>query len=210
MVEKITVNCQSSIRIEDEKIIYFDPYNINEEQHDADLIFITHDHYDHFDSKSIEKVIKDETIVVVLNSIAVKVLAQGISNKQLRGVDADQKYNIIGYEVEVVKAYNVNKNFHSKQNGYVGYIININNERIYVAGDTDINDDIEQVNCDIALFPIGGTYTCDYKEAAAFINKIKPKIVIPIHYGSIVGEIEDGVKFKNLLDKEIECVLKIK
>lgn len=210
MVDKITINCQNSIKMTGDKIIYFDPFKIEEEYKDADLIFITHDHYDHLDIDSIKKIIKEDTKVIVPNSIAVKVLGMGISNKQLLGVDPNEHYNILDYDIETVPSYNVNKKFHPKDSQFVGYIINIDGERIYVAGDTDANDDIKNIQCDIALYPIGGTFTSNYKEAAEYINFIKPKTVIPTHYATVVGGIADGVKFKELLDDDIECVLKIK
>ncbi len=205
MKDKITINAQSSIKITDKKIIYFDPFKIEEEKHDADLIFITHDHFDHLDMSSINKIQKDNTILVIPESIKEKV-----NFKNLITVTPNNTYEILGYQVTTIPSYNLNKNFHKKEFNYVGYLITINNERIYVAGDTDITEDAKQVKCDIALIPIGGTYTMNYKEAATLINLIKPKIAIPTHYADIVGTIEDGVKFKNLLAKEIECILLIK
>jgi len=104
---------------------------------------------------------------------------------------------------------NINKQFHPKANNWVGYIITLENERIYVAGDTDITEDNKKVKCDIALVPIGGTYTMTSKEAAELVNTIKPKTVIPTHYITIVGTKEDEKIFQSLLNKEIECLIKI-
>ena len=205
MKNKISINTQSSIRINDQKIIYFDPFKIEKESHDADLIFITHDHYDHLDMDSINKIKKDDTIMVIPDSIKDKV-----NFKNLITVSPNNTYNILGYQVLTIPSYNLNKNFHKKEFNYVGYLITINNEKIYISGDTDITKENQEVKCDIALVPIGGTYTMDYHEASSLINKIKPKTVIPTHYGSIVGTLDDGLKFKNLLDKEIECLLLIK
>ncbi len=205
MKNKISINTQSSIRINDQKIIYFDPFKIEKESHDADLIFITHDHYDHLDMDSINKIKKDDTIMVIPDSIKDKV-----NFKNLITVSPNNTYNILGYQVLTIPSYNLNKNFHKKEFNYVGYLITINNEKIYISGDTDITKENQEVKCDIALVPIGGTYTMDYLEASNLINKIKPKTVIPTHYGSIVGTLDDGLKFKNLLDKEIECLLLIK
>lgn len=204
MKDKISINTQNSIRINDKKIIYFDPIKIEKESHDADLIFITHDHYDHLDIDSINKIKKNETIIVIPDSIKNKVSFENIFT-----VLPNNTYNILGYQVETIPSYNTNKNFHKKEFNYVGYLITINNEKIYIAGDTDITKENQEVKCDIALIPIGGTYTMDYFEASNLINKIKPKIVIPTHYGSIVGSLDDGLKFKNLINKEIECILLI-
>lgn len=210
MIDNIEINTQSSIKITTDKIIYFDPFKIEEETHDADLIFITHDHYDHFDVPSIKKVMKGDTTIVIPDSIAPKVLSSGLNNRHIIGVNPNELYNILNYQVETVPSYNIDKQFHPKNNKYVGYIITINNKRLYVSGDTDVTEEVKNVSCDIALIPIGGTFTCTYEEAAKWINKIKPSYVIPTHYGSIVGSLKDGEKFASLLDDNIKCILKIR
>ncbi len=210
MENNIYVNTQSSIKIVGDKIIYFDPFKIEEDSHDADVIFITHDHYDHLDYDSINKVKKDETLIVAPNSIVPELLGKGISTRSVIGVDPNENYNIENIDVETIPSYNINKLFHPRNKNYVGYIININNERIYVAGDMDVTPEAKNVKCDIALIPIGGKFTCDYKEAALLVNIIKPRVVIPIHYGSIVGRMNDGEEFKKLIDPDIECLIKIK
>ena len=111
---------------------------------------------------------------------------------------------ILGIIFETIPAYNVNKKFHPKENNWAGYIIEIDRTRYYIAGDTDINEENLTVKCDVAFVPVGGTYTMDYKEAAEFVNRIYPKIAVPIHYGSIVGTIQDAEEFINLLDENIE------
>ena len=209
MKEKITINSQSSIRIEDNNIIYFDPYNIEYTTNDADLIFITHDHYDHLDINSIDKIIKDTTTIVLPKSIYNN-LDNYFNNKNIILVEPNNTYNILNYKIETIPSYNINKPYHKIEYGYLGYIITINDERIYISGDTDITEENKNIKCDIALIPIGGTYTMDYIEAANLINIIKPKTVIPTHYSTIVGTLEDGTNFKNLLNKDIECILLIK
>ncbi len=210
MKNNIYVNTQSSIKIVSDKIIYFDPFKIEEEIHDADIIFITHDHYDHLDYDSINKVKKDNTLIVVPDSIAPEVLSHKISPQTLIGVNPNEQYNIAGFAIETIPSYNINKLFHPKSKNYVGYILTLNNERIYIAGDTDVTPEAKEVKCDIALIPIGGKFTCDYKEASELVNIIKPKVVIPIHYGSIIGEMSYGEEFKKLLNSDIECLIKIK
>ena len=205
MENNITINCQSSIRINVNKIIYFDPFKIENEVHDADLIFITHDHFDHLDINSINNIKKDNTIIVIPESIKDKV-----NFKNIITVNPNNNYIIDNFKVETTPSYNRNKDFHKKENNYVGYIITINNERIYISGDTDFIDELKTIKCDIALIPIGGTYTMDYLEAAKFINYIKPKVTIPTHYKTIVGTLENGLEFKELLDKDIKCILLIR
>ncbi len=204
MKNKITINCHSSIRVESDKIIYFDPYKIEKEMNDADIIFITHDHYDHFDIDSIKKVIKDDTTLVIPGKLSCELL----NNYNCIKVVPNETYNILNYEVKTIPSYNINKPFHPKENGWVGYIVTVNNEKIFVAGDTDITEENKSVTCDIALVPVGGTYTMTFKEAAELVNIIKPKTAIPIHYG-LMGNKDAGDKFKKLLDKDIECILLI-
>ena len=210
MINNISINCHSSIKINGEKVIYIDPYKIKEINKDADLIFITHENYDHYSIEDINKIKKSNTRFIVPKSMKNRLIIDRISENDIISVDVKNKYNVDDIEFETIPAYNINKSFHPKNNNWVGYIININNIKYYIAGDTDITDEAINVKCDIAFIPIGGTYTMDYKEAATLTNKMKPKYTIPIHYGLIVGKYEDAIKYSNLLDKEIECKIIIK
>ena len=200
----IKINCHSSIKIESEKTIWIDPFKIKEKENNADIIFITHNHYDHYSREDIEKVIKENTIIVAPKTIDI------LEKNEVIKVEPNKEYEIQGIKVETVPAYNINKNFHPKENKWVGYIIEIEGKRLYIAGDTDANPDNENVDCDIAFIPIGGTYTMNAMEAAEFTNKINPKIVIPIHYGEIVGTKQDEEKFIGLINKNIQCKILIK
>ena len=207
-ISGIFVNTQNSIRIDCGKIIYVDPLDIRQESHDADYIFITHDHYDHFSLEDINKVLKQETQFVVPLKMDIRVRKNTPVGRNL-AVVAGKSYETEDFTFETVPAYNLIKPFHKKSAGWVGYILNIDDTRIYIAGDTDATKEAQNVKCDIAMVPIGGTYTMNHKEAAALINKIKPKYVIPTHYGSLVGDKLDGERFKQLVDEKIEVVLKL-
>ena len=204
MLDKIQVLTHSSIKISKNKIIYVDPFNIEKNYNDADIIFITHSHYDHYSEKDIEKVRKENTFFVVPEDVKIELLHKGISNNKIESVKTNQTGEILGIKFEAIPAYNVNKKFHPKENNWVGYIIEIDGTRYYIAGDTDINEDNIKVKCDVCFVPVGGTYTMDYKEAAQFVNQIKPKIAVPIHYGSIVGTMQDAEQFISLLDENIK------
>ena len=210
MLENIEVLCHSSIRINKEKVIYIDPFKINKNYNDADIIFITHDHYDHYSEEDIDKVIKEDTTIVIPKDLLKKLLKKGINKDAIIVAEPNKEYETQGINFNTIPAYNINKKFHPKENNWLGYIITINNVKYYVAGDTDITDENRKVKCDVAFVPVGGTYTMDFKEAAQLINEIKPKIAVPIHYGSIVGTEQDARNFINLLNSEIKGAILIK
>lgn len=201
---EIKINGHSSIKIISDKIIYFDPFKIEKESHDADIIFITHDHYDHFSIEDIKKIEKEDTVYVIPEC-----MYNLLGGENVVVLSANEKAIVEGYDVYTVPSYNVNKKFHPKEKGYLGYLVRIEDKVVYVAGDTDINEDNLKIKCDIALVPVGGKYTMDYREAAQLVNAIKPEIAIPTHYGDIVGDKDDGEKFMQLVDKEIKVEIKI-
>lgn len=203
----IKVLYHSSIKIESNINIYFDPFKIEVASNDADVIFITHEHYDHFSPEDILKIKKENTIIVLPKNMENMALDLNFEKTNIVLVEPNQKYKLENQELifETIPAYNVNKNFHKKEMNWVGYILEIEGKRVYVAGDTDITEENKQVKCGIALVPIAGTYTMEAKEAAELINIIKPKIAIPIHYGAIVGNKEDEKIFVENVEKDIEC-----
>ena len=200
-MENITINTQSSIKIGN---IYFDPFKIENEYHDASLIFITHSHYDHFDIDSINKVKNDNTIIIIPDDNEIK---SKLDNYNV--VLPNNTYNFNNITVNTIPSYNINKKFHPRENNWLGYIVTINNETYYVMGDSDITDESKLVHCDYLFIPIGGYYTMDYIEASELTNIIKPKIVFPIHFGSIVGDKEDYNKFKELVNTDIDVINKL-
>lgn len=204
MTDNIEVFCHSSIKITGSKIIYIDPFRIDKSFNDADYVFCTHSHYDHFSPEDIEKIIKEDTKLIVPKS-----MENEVKDYDVLFTEPDKEYILDGINFKTTYSYNENKAFHPKENLWVGYIIEIDNKKYYIAGDTDNIPEMRNVECDVALIPIGGTYTMDYKEAADLANSINAKIIIPTHYGSIVGNMEDGEKFKNLV-KNKEVVFKIK
>ena len=204
---QIEVLNHASIKITSDKIYYFDPYKIDKKVSDADYIFITHDNYDHFDYSSIKNVINESTMLIVPACLEEKV--KEITNNYTI-VYPSCNYEIATLHFDTVPSYNIGKNFHLKEMNYVGYIVNIKNNKVYVMGDTDVIDEIKNISCDICFVPIGGTYTMNYKEASNYINMIKPKEVIPIHYGSIVGNKDLGLKFSELVNSNINVKVFIK
>ncbi|OIO64175.1 Zn-dependent hydrolase [Candidatus Woesearchaeota archaeon CG1_02_33_12] len=194
----------SSFKITDKKVVYIDPYNIPPDEK-ADIILITHGHSDHCSIEDIKELIKDRTIILIPPDCQSKLSdLQGID---IHLVKPGKKIGAFGIIVEAVPAYNLNKNFHEKVNEWVGYIVNIAGKRIYHAGDTDFIPEMKELKeIDVALLPVGGKYTMDAKAAAEAANAIKPKVAVPMHYGSVVGSEADAIKFKELCNCEVEIM----
>ena len=212
-LSNITVNKQSSIRIEGSRIIYFDAFQIEEEKHDADYIFITHEHFDHFDPESIQKVMKEDSVIVAPESMKKKLLKElPVNDDNCIFCQPGTVHELKQLWVETVPAYNNLKPFHTKGSKWLGYIVKMDGIRYYVAGDTDPNEDVKKVKCDVAIIPIGGHYTMDKKQACDLICGMKPLAVIPTHYGEIVGSPTDGADFKDYIErvnKDIQVSLKL-
>ena len=207
MIPNISLIAQSAIKIinNEGKIIYFDPFKLNGTcEHDADIIFITHSHFDHFSPEDIEEIRKESTRIVAPQDIKSDIKKLGFLEENVLIVIPNEKYEIDGVRFETIPAYNTNKDFHKKEYNWVGYIATIDDKRIYIAGDTDNIEEARNIICDIAMVPVGGTYTMTAEEAADLIKNIKPKLAIPIHYKTIVGSIEDAETFKKLLENQVE------
>ena len=194
----------SSFKITNKRVIYIDPYNIQADEK-ADIILITHSHYDHCSIEDIKELVKDRTIIIIPPDCQSKL--SGIQGINVHLAKPGKKIEAFGIIVEAVPAYNINKNFHEKSNEWVGYIINTDGKKIYHAGDTDFIPEMKEIkDIDVALLPVGGKYTMDAAEAAKAANAIKPKIAVPMHYGSIVGSEEDAKRFKTLCNCEVEIM----
>lgn len=209
MLKRISINAHSSIKISGEPVVYIDPFMIEEGANDADVIFITHDHHDHLSKEDIDKVCKEGTLFVVPESCKESAIGAGIKEECMVTMNPGDVQQLDDISVYAVPAYNLKKEFHKEKNGWLGYVITIDDTKIYIAGDTDNTKDARKVECDIAMLPIGGTYTMDAAEAAELANEIKPKTVIPTHYGSIVGDMADENKFMEKVDPGIWVALKI-
>ena len=185
----------ASFLIEDDKKVYIDPYDIPDDLAkglpDADLILITHDHRDHFSPDDIKKIVKPPTVVV-----SIKAVVDELPEKtKAHIVEPGDTVSVGGLEIVAVPAYNIKKQFHPKTKGHVGFVVKFDKRTIYHAGDTDLIPEMENLEVDVALLPAGGKFTMDATEAAEAANLIKPRVAIPMHWGSIVGSEKSATDF---------------
>lgn len=212
MIDNIDVPAHSCVRIRTEEgpVLYFDPYLLEEAPHDADAVFITHDHYDHYSPEDLARVANDRTVIVAPRTTVHTLLEAGEDESRIVAVDPFQTIEVLGLTVETLPAYNIGKDFHPRANNWVGYVVTTGSNRVYVAGDTDITPENQQVKCDIALVPAGGTFTMTALEAAQLVNTIRPAYAVPTHYGVVTGEKTDGETFAAHVDAGIQAVVKLR
>lgn len=190
-----------SMKIKGDKVIYIDPWKLKDTE-PADIVLITHDHYDHCSPEDVARVTKKGTVVVGAADVGKK-----FEKEDFRVVKAGDRVTINGVTVEAVPAYNTNKQFHPRASGWVGYIVTMKGKRIYHAGDTDHIPEMEGMkDIDVALVPVSGTYVMTAEEAAQAVNKMRPKIAVPMHYGDIVGTKADAERFKKLAQVEVRII----
>jgi len=195
---------QSAFRITDGgKEIYIDPFKLPSGLPKASLILITHGHFDHYSPDDIKKVSTDSTLIVAPADVAKKL------GGTARSIGPNQSMTVDGVVISTIPAYNLRKPYHPKANEWVGYIVKLTNgEKIYHAGDTDFIPEMKALDVDVALLPVGGTYTMDAKEAAEAANSMKVKVVIPMHYGDIVGSPKDADTLKKLVHGSVVVLKK--
>ena len=205
----ISVNAQSSIRLGGEKVLCFDPFRLEVEPHDADVVFVTHAHFDHFSPEDIAKVVKPSTCFVLPESMKKDAKKAGLPAERCVFLKPGDKTEVASVPVEAVPSYNIGKPMHLRHFGWLGYVVTVQGDRIYVSGDMDAIPEAETLSCRVALIPIGGTYTMNPAEAAALVNRMKPEIAIPTHYGSVVGKPEDGQTFAAAVDPAVQVEFRL-
>lgn len=184
----------------EDTVIYIDPWKLKAEPHDGTLILVSHSHHDHYSAEDIAKVCGPNTKLIASSDVVAK---EGKSE----AIKPGQTIEAGGVRVNGVASYNPNKRFHPKEKNWLGFVIEIADKRIYYAGDTDIIEEMKALkDIDLALLPVGGTYTMNAAEAAEAAKYFKPKMAIPYHYGDIVGSEKDAEEFAELAEYEVRIL----
>ena len=196
IADKIIWLGHDGFRIESDKIVYIDPFQISGGP-EADLILVTHEHFDHCSPDDIAKIQGKNTVIITEKQSATKL------SGNIRTVKPNETVEVEGIKIDTIPSYNTDKDFHPQSNDWLGFIINVDGVRIYHTGDADFIPEMNDLKVDIALLPVSGTYVMDSNQAVKAALAIKPKLAIPMHYGSIVGSEEDAKSFKQALEGKI-------
>ncbi len=193
-----------------QKIYYVDPFQLPKDKQldKADIIFVTHAHPDHLSRGDIDGLLKDDTVVVAtpdsLETLDIK--------QEKLPVEPNKSYDVRGFKFDTVPAYNVKPeriNFHPQKNKWVGYIFNLNGQSIYHAGDTDFIPEMKELSerhLDVAMLPMGGTYTMNVDEMISAAKAIKPRKLVPMHYKMPIGNADVTLEAEQKLISELRDI----
>lgn len=189
---------QGALRLEfDDCVVYTDPFKIDAEYHDADYIFITHSHQDHFSAEDINKLIKEDTVFIVPD--AMKDDMKDYPEQMVITMLSEDTLDFEAFSVEAVPAYNIKKNAHPKENNWLGYIFSTDELSLYYTGDTELIPEMSDIEADIICLPLGQKFTFDsLNDAVEAVKITKAKIAVPVHYGLFEGTEEDFATFVTL------------
>ena len=203
MVGKIHWLGHDSFYVQGSKTVYIDPWEISGGP-EADLVLVTHDHFDHCSPDDVARISKAGTVVLTEPASAAKL------SGDVRTMTPGQSLDLGGVKVTAVPSYNTDKDFHPKSNNWLGFVIELDGVSIYHTGDADFIPEMADLDVDIALIPVSGTYVMNADQAIDAARAIKPKIAVPMHYGKIVGTEDDARRFAEALKSEMTVVVKTK
>lgn len=198
MLDAFTWYKQAAIRWQGGITLHVDPWGVPDGEPKADLLLITHAHFDHYSQEDVDRVSKEGTIIVAPHDVASECLTSG----DVRGIAPGETIEAAGLQVAAIPAYNTlpeRKDMHPRENNWVGFIVDLGGTRAYFAGDTDHVSEMNDVKADVAFVPIGGTYTMDVMEATGAVKEISPRVAVPYHFGFVVGSRSLGDEFVNAI-----------
>jgi L-ascorbate metabolism protein UlaG (beta-lactamase superfamily) len=190
-----------AICIKGSQVVFFDPYELSASAPKADIILISHEHFDHCSPQDVSKIKKPDTVIVTDKASAGKL------SGDIKVVKPGDKITAKGVNIEVYPAYNVNKQFHPRNAGMLSFVVEMDGVRYYHAGDSDFIPEMKNLSVDVAFLPVSGTYVMTAQEAVEAAKAIKPKVAVPMHYGSIVGSTKDAESFAKALEGQIPVVI---
>lgn len=189
--------------------LIIDPYKIRSKE-EADIVLITHEHFDHLSREDLKKVVGPQTIAISMQKCLQELSILGLADVKI--VKAGDILEVKGVTIEAVESYNINKFkepglvFHPREDGNLGFVIDFGGVSVYHSGDTDDIPAMANIKADIALLPVSGTYVMTPDEATKAVMKLEPKLAIPMHYGTIVGSEMDAQRFKDLAPCDVQIL----
>ena len=204
MIENLHWLGHDSFRWDGSKTIYFDPWKIAKFAKKADIILVSHEHFDHCSKVDIGMISTKETVVVTCESAAQELKPSEPFCKEVNAIRPGDAFEVYGVTIKATASYNIGKSFHPKASNKLGFIVTMDGVSVYHAGDTDAIPEMGGYSCDIALLPVSGTYVMSADEAAGAALSIRPKVAVPMHYADIVGSVADAKRLQELLKDKVE------
>lgn len=194
----------ASFRWDGSRTVYFDPWKLSKDSKKSDILFVSHEHFDHLSKSDIANISTSDTVIVTCKACADELSASKFARKEIKVLSPDESTELYGVKIKAVPSYNINKEFHQKNTRKLGFVVTMDGITIYHAGDTDRIPEMDKIKCDAALLPISGTYVMTADEAAEAAIAIGPKAAVPMHYGDIIGSAKDAKRFEELLMGKVE------